>query len=127
MPSADEVVSAIIAKWSVGFAKLDATTLSSLYSRNAFFFGSNPRLYRGRDGVTAYFNGLPRWRSPSVTFSDVTAAQAAPDLINMGGIATFDLAGERPELVVKMSWVIVREDGDWKIVHHHASSLTPLI
>ena len=124
---ADDIVSAIIAKWSAGFANLDAELLSSLYSTNAFFFGSNPKLYRGRDGVAAYFNVLPRWRSPSVTFSDVTAAQAAPDLINMGGIATFDLAGERPELSVKMSWVIVREDGDWKIVNHHASSLTPLI
>ena len=124
---ADDIVSAIIAKWSAGFAKLDAELLASLYATNAFFFGSNPKLYRGRDGVAAYFNGLPRWRAPSVAFSDVTVAEAAPDLINMGGIATFDLAGEHPALSVKMSWVIVREDGDWKIVNHHASSLTPLI
>jgi hypothetical protein len=26
-----------------------------------------------------------------------------------------------------MSWVIMREDGDWKIVNHHASSQAPLI
>jgi hypothetical protein len=26
-----------------------------------------------------------------------------------------------------MSWVIQREDGDWKIVNHHASSKEPLI
>ena len=57
---ADAIVSAIIAKWSAGFAKLDAAALSSLYAKNAFFFGSNPRLYRGRDGIAAYFNGLLR-------------------------------------------------------------------
>lgn len=105
----------------------DAAALSSLYSKNAFFFGSNPKLYRGRDGVADYVNGLPRWRKPSATFSDVQAAQAGPDLINMGATVTFDLAGERPDLIVKMSWVLVREDGDWKIVNHHASAKAPLI
>ncbi|QQO11520.1 SgcJ/EcaC family oxidoreductase [Bradyrhizobium diazoefficiens] len=124
---ADAIVSAIIAKWCAGFAKLDAGALSSLYAKDAFFFGSNPKLYRGRDGVADYFNGLPRWRKPSAAFSEVNAAQAGPDLINMAATITFDLAGERSDLIVKMSWVIIREDGDWKIVNHHASSQAPLI
>ena len=124
---ADEIVSTVIAKWSAGFAKLDAAALSSLYSRGAFFFGSNPKLYRGRDGVTAYFNGLPRWRAPRVVFSDVTSAQVAPDVINMAAIASFDLGEEAAPLSVKITWVIVREDGDWKIASHHVSSKTPLI
>jgi uncharacterized protein (TIGR02246 family) len=124
---ADAIVSAIIAKWCAGFARLDAVALSSLYANNAFFFGSNPKLYRGRDGVADYFKGLPRWRQPSAAFSEVNAAQASPDLINMAATITFDLAGERPDLVVKMSWVILREDGDWKIVNHHASAKAPLI
>ena len=123
----DAIVSAVIAKWCAGFATLDAAALSSLYARNAFFFGSNPKLYRGRDGIADYFNGLPRWRKPSAVFSDVNAAQAGPNLINMAATISFDLAGERDDLVVKMSWVIVREDGDWKIVNHHASAQAPLI
>ena len=57
----DDIVSAIMEKWAAAFSKLDADALASLYSRNAFFFGSNPNLYRGKDGVTAYFEGLPRW------------------------------------------------------------------
>lgn len=124
---ADVIVSDIIAKWRAGFATLDAAALSLLYAKNAFFFGSNPKLYRGKDGVADYFNGLPRWRKPSAAFSEVTAAQAGPDLINMGATITFDLAGERPDLIVKMSWAIIREDGDWKIVNHHASGKAPLI
>ncbi|RQH16307.1 SgcJ/EcaC family oxidoreductase [Bradyrhizobium sp. RP6] len=124
---ADAIVSAVIAKWCAGFAKLDAAALSSLYAKDAFFFGSNPKLYRGRGGVADYFNGLPRWREPSATFSEVNAVQASPDLINMAAIIAFDLAGERPDLVVKMSWVLIREDGEWKIVNHHASSQAPLI
>ena len=55
------------------------------------------------------------------------AVQIAINLINMAATISFDLAGERPDLVVKMSWVIVREEGDWKIVNHHASAKAPLI
>ncbi|WP_407119161.1 YybH family protein [Bradyrhizobium sp. LMG 9283] len=124
---ADAIVLAIIAKWCAGFAKLDATALSLLYARNAFFFGSNPKLYRGRDGVADYFNGLPRWRQPSVGFSDVAAAQVVPDVINMAAIASFDLDEEAAPLSVKLTWVIVREDGDWKIASHHVSSRAALI
>ena len=89
--------------------------------RHAFFFGSNPTLYRGRDGVTAYFKGLPQWNSRAVRFTDVSTAQVSPDLINFAAIASFDVDGA-PKLSVKITWVIAREDGDWKIVSHHVSS-----
>lgn len=127
MSAANEVVATIIAHWSAAFSRLDPAALSSLYTKNAFFFGSNPKLYRGRNGVADYFNGLPRWRKPSAVFSEVNAAQAGSDLINMAAIISFNFDGERPDLVVKMSWVIIREDGDWKIVNHHASAKAPLI
>jgi uncharacterized protein (TIGR02246 family) len=123
----DETVSEIIEKWSASFSKLDANALASLYSRNAFFFGSNPTLYRGHDGVAAYFSALPRWSSPTVQFTDVSTAQVNPDLINFAGTASFFINEGAPPLSVKISWVIAREDGGWKIVSHHVSSKTPLI
>jgi ketosteroid isomerase-like protein len=123
----DDIVSGIMSRWATAFRKLDAKVLSSLYSKNAFFFGSNPNLYRGNDGVHAYFAGLPRWSSPSVQFTDVKTAQAASDLINVAGTASFIVEEGAEPLVVKITWVIVREDGDWKIVSHHVSSKTPLI
>ena len=125
--AADEIVSAIIKKWSAGLSKLDAASLASLYSKNAFFFGSNPTLYRGQEGVKAYFDALPRWASPAVQFTEVRTAQVGPDLINFAGTANFDLGDEAPPLSVKISWVIAWEDGDWKIASHHVSSKAPLI
>jgi uncharacterized protein (TIGR02246 family) len=123
----DNIVSGIMGRWATAFSSLDATALASLYSRNAFFFGSNPTFYRGNDGVQAYFEGLPRWQSPSVQFTDVRTALAAPDVINVAGTATFVVDADAEPLQVKITWVIVREDGDWKIVSHHVSSKTPLI
>jgi uncharacterized protein (TIGR02246 family) len=125
--AAADTVSGIIEKWSASFNKLDADALASLYSRNAFFFGSNPSLYRGNEGVAAYFNALPRWNSPTVQFTDVRTALVGADLINFAATASFVVREGEPPLSVKITWVIAREDGDWKIVSHHVSSKVPLI
>jgi uncharacterized protein (TIGR02246 family) len=123
----DDIVSAIMGKWAAAFGKLDAGALASLYARNAFFFGSNPNLYRGNDGVQAYFEGLPRWSSPTVQFTDARTVHAAPDVINVAGTATFVVDANAEPLQVKITWVIIREAGEWKIVSHHVSSKAPLI
>ena len=122
---ADNIAAGIIAKWSAAFARLDADALSSLYSTHALFYGSNPALYRGRDGVKSYFAGLPRWKSSSVRFTEVTTSAVGNDLVNMAGSANFAFDGQA--LTVKITWVVVRHDGDWKIVSHHVSSKAPLI
>jgi ketosteroid isomerase-like protein len=123
--ASDEIAAGIIAKWSAAFAKLDTAALSSLYSKHALFYGSNPTLYRGRDGVKSYFTGLPRWEWQSVRFADVSTEAAGADLVNMAGTANFVVDGS--PLTVKITWVIIREDGEWKIVSHHVSSQAPLI
>ncbi|MDI4236685.1 nuclear transport factor 2 family protein [Bradyrhizobium sp. Arg237L] len=125
--AADDIATDIIAKWAAAFSRLDADALSSLYSKHALFFGSNPKLYRGRDGVAAYFKELPRWRTSAVQFSDVVFEQVGPDLVNVAGAASFDVDQGAIKLSLKITWVIAREDGDWKIVSHHVSSKAPLI
>jgi hypothetical protein len=63
---------------------------------------------------------------PEQAVSDQTKTeQAGSDLINVAGTASFDL--DDVKLSVKITWVIAREDGDWKIVSHHVSSKAPLI
>ena len=122
----DHVVSDIIQKWSIAFNRLDADTLASLYSNSAFFYGSKSQLYRGCDGVAAYFNALPRWTSPAVRF-DVVTAPVSPDVINVAGTASFVVEAGAEPLTVKITWVLVQEEGDWKIASHHVSSQTPLL
>ena len=125
--AAGEIVSGVIAKWSAAFSRLDADALSSLYSRNAFFFGSKSQLYRGNAGVSAYFNALPRWSAPTVEFTDRATALVNSDLINFAATASFVVDETTAPLAVKITWVIAREDGEWKIVSHHVSSPTPLL
>jgi uncharacterized protein (TIGR02246 family) len=118
---ADLAVSSIIEKWSAHFNKLDADALASLYSKNALFFGSTPPLYKGKEGVAAYFNALPRWKSPTVQFTDLVVTPLGSDAINVAGIASFVVAENAPPIAFRLTWVIIREDNDWKIVSHHVS------
>ena len=128
MPSAaDDIASGVMAKWAAAFSKFDTDAQASLYSKHALFFGSKPTLYRGQDGVASYFNGLQKWRSRSVQFSEVVTVPVNPDLINVAGIANFVIEEGVTNLSVKITWVMVREDGDWKIVSHHVSSKAPLL
>jgi uncharacterized protein (TIGR02246 family) len=122
---ADEIVADVQTKWAAAFAKLDAEALSQLYSRHGFLYGSNPKLYRGREGAKAYFSGLPRWQSQSVKFTDITTEAVGTDVVSMAGTANFVFDEET--LTVKITWVIVREDGGWKILSHHVSSKAPLL
>ena len=122
---ADQIVSDVQAKWAAAFSKLDAEALSSLYSRHAFLYGSNPNLYRGQDGARAYFSGLPRWERQSVKFTDITTEAVGAEVVSMAGTANFVF--DKDSLTVKITWVIVREDGGWKILSHHVSSKAPLL
>ena len=124
--AAADVASDIMSRWADTFSKFDPEAQASLYSKHALFFGSNPTLYQGRDGVAAYFKGLPKWNSRAVRFADVSTVQVNPELINLAAIAWFDVDGA-PKLSVKITWVIAREDGDWKIVSHHVSSKGALL
>ena len=122
---ADKIASDVQAKWAAAFAKRDADALSSLYSRHGFLYGSNPNLYRGKDGARAYFSGLPRWQAQSVVFTDIVTEAVGTDVISMAGTANFVF--DKDALTVKITWVIVREDGGWKILSHHVSSKAPLL
>jgi ketosteroid isomerase-like protein len=122
---ADRIVADVQAKWAAAFSKLNAAALSSLYSRHGFLYGSNPNLYRGQDGAKAYFSGLPRWQSQSVKFADIVTEAVSTDVVSMAGTANFVF--DEKALTVKITWVIVREDGDWKILSHHVSSTARLL
>ncbi len=121
------VVDAIVATWSAAFTRLDADALAALYSDEALFYGSVPTLFRGRAGVAAYFNGLTRWPSPTVAFSDWVVTTLGADVINMAGKATFLVSQDATPLNVKITWVVVREADGWHILSHHVSPTTPLI
>lgn len=122
---AEDAVSGILARWAAGFSKLDANAIAALYSKDSLFYGSTPPLYKGRQGVAASFNAVPRFKDPKVEFTDLAIVPIGADVINVAGTATFTVSETAPPLVLRLSQVLVREDGDWKIVSHHVSPKAP--
>ncbi|WP_426434028.1 AtzH-like domain-containing protein [Bradyrhizobium genosp. P] len=122
---ADDVVSAALQKWSDAFAKKDWNAMSSLYSKDTLFYGSTPPLYRGLDGVKAYFAALPPMVGATVAFKDLVVVPIGSDLINIAGIVTFAVPGAPAAFVFRITQSYVNEDGAWKIVSHHVSHVDP--
>jgi hypothetical protein len=54
-------------------------------------------------------------------------APVGADVINVAGTASFVVDEGAEPLSVKITWVLVRDEGDWKIASHHVSSQTPLL
>jgi hypothetical protein len=85
---------------------------------------------RWRDFIRATRSSSARNRSSiaaTKAFTDRATAQVNSNLINFAATATFVVDEDTAPLSVKITWVIAREDGDWKIVSHHVSSQTPLL
>lgn len=110
----------ITAAWADAFRRNDPQALSSLYTQDAFFYGSKPELLRGSKGALHYFSTLPARQSADVEFTDIETVALGQDVISSAMIGRFSIDGEarRP---VRFTFLVVRENGAWRISSHHAS------
>jgi hypothetical protein len=89
-----------------------------LYLENATLFGSVDALQIGRDRIRDYFGK----RGPGVrvkAYPMPRVAEIAPDVCATAGHVDF---ADGDELIpYRMTWVLVRRDGNWRIAQHHGS------
>ncbi|MEW9806412.1 SgcJ/EcaC family oxidoreductase [Mesorhizobium sp. ZMM04-5] len=116
--TATPTVEALLAEWIAAFNAHDLDRHMALYTEAALLFGSVDELQRGRDAIRAYFGRRPpgvRVRSyPMPEVREVAPAVA----VTAGHVDFAD--GDQPS-PYRMTWVLVREGGDWKIAQHHGS------
>ena len=115
----EERVLAANARFYATFAAKDADGMESLWAQRAAVACIHPGWppLRGRDAV------LASWRSillgggaPPITCADAVAF--------VTGDTAFVLCIEHiPSVELVATNLFVREDGDWKLVHHHASGM----
>lgn len=113
-PSAE----ALLAAWIDAFNAHDLDRHMQLYTEDAILFGSVDELQKGRETIRAYFAGRPagmrvaRYPMPEVR-------EIAPDVLITGGHV--DFADGEALSPYRMTWVLVRQDGNWRIAQHHGS------
>lgn len=111
-------VEALLAEWIAAFNAHDLDRHMALYTEDAMLFGSVDELQKGHDRIRAYFGARPPGvRVRSYPMPEVR--EAAPGVVVTGGHVDF-ADGDRPS-PYRMTWVLVKKAGNWKIAQHHGS------
>ncbi len=114
-------IESLHAAWIAAFDSHDLDRHMALYTEDATLFGSVDTLQVGRDAIRLYFDGRgPAMRVKSYPLPDVR--EIAPDVAVTAGHVDF-ADGDAPS-PYRMTWVLVRRDGNWKITQHHGSPRT---
>ena len=111
-------IEALVAAWVEAFNKHDLDTHVGLYTEDATLFGSRADLSIGRQAIRAYFSRLgsgvhvQRYHKPHVV-------QLTPEVAASAAYVDF-ADGETPS-PYRMTWMLVKRDGNWPIAQHHGS------
>jgi uncharacterized protein (TIGR02246 family) len=111
-------VESLHAAWVAAFNSHDLDRHMACYTTDATLFGSVDDLQIGIDAIRAYFSKVPdqvwvkAYKMPRVS-------QISPEVAVTAGHVDF-ANGEEP-MPYRMTWVLVRQNGNWRIAQHHGS------
>ena len=114
-------IESLITQWIDAFNAHDLDRHAALYTKGAVLFGSVPELQEGRSGIRAYFGG----RGPKVRVDHYPApqiSQITPEVATTA--AHVDFADGDMLMPYRLTWVLVKQDGNWLIAQHHGSPRT---
>lgn len=108
----------LLKEWVEAFNSHDLDRHMALYTEDATLFGAVDELQVGRAAIRLYFGGRP----PTVRVKDYPMPRVrdiAADVKVTAGFVEF-ADGDTPS-PYRMTWVLVRRDGNWRIAQHHGS------
>lgn len=113
---------AVQAQWADAFEKRDLDRLVGLYAPQTAFWGSTNDLHKDSTGVLGYFTDLPRAFRRSI-FEPPHVVPLGPDAMTASSYVVFvgEVDGEEVRRPYRMTHVLLRRDGRWRIATHHAS------
>jgi uncharacterized protein (TIGR02246 family) len=111
--------------WAAAFNAHDLDKIVAVYAPNALVFGTlSPKLASNANDLRAYYKGSVAAKS-EVKLGDHAAVVLSPDAVTVAGFYAFSRPGKdgAPPKVnpARYSFVVVKQGGAWKIVHHHSS------
>ena len=116
--SATPTVESLHAQWVAAFNAHDLDRHMALYTEDAMLFGAFDELQEGRDAIRVYFGK----RGPDEVVKSYPlpkVRQVSADVAITAGHVDF-ADGDKPD-PYRMTWVLVRREGNWRIVQHHGS------
>lgn len=116
----DEIARQSLHRWALAFESMDPSRISLLYSDSSLFYGSQPPLFTGRQGVANYFSGLRSRASNSVRFENLVAVGLARRVVQLAAVAVFSV-DQNPPVTMRLTQTLVFDGERWEIASHHAS------
>lgn len=105
-------------QWIEAFNAHDLDRHMALYMPDAVLFGAVDELHVGREAIRDYFAR----RSPQMRVARYLMPRVqvlAPDVVTTAGHV--DFADGAEAMPYRMTWALVRRDGNWRIAQHHGS------
>jgi uncharacterized protein (TIGR02246 family) len=116
--TATPTVESLLTAWIEAFNSLDLDRHMALYTADATLFGSVDELQMGREAIRAYFGERPSTVRVKAYPMPKVRDVAADVKITAGFVEFAD--GDTP-VPYRITWVLVRRDGNWLITQHHGS------
>ena len=111
-------IEALLEQWIAAFNAHDLDAHMALYLEDATLFGAVDELQVGRAAIRGYFGG----RGPEVrvrSYPSPHVVMIAPDVAATA--AHVDFADGDTPMPYRVTWMLVKRDGNWRIAQHHGS------
>jgi uncharacterized protein (TIGR02246 family) len=118
----DAEVRGLFNLWNDALATGDPSVVASRYSKNAILLptvSDTPR--KTNEAITDYFVSFLKNQPQGVIKEGVTIS--GPDWCEDAGVYEFTMGADGSKVKARYSFVYVKEDGEWKIAHHHSSAM----
>jgi uncharacterized protein (TIGR02246 family) len=116
--AATPTIQGLLQQWIEAFNSHDLDRHMELYTQDATLFGGVDELQLGREAIRLYFGARPAgMRVKHYPMPHVR--ELAPDVAVTAGFV--DFADGEETLPYRMTWVLVRNGGNWRITQHHGS------
>ena len=105
-------------QWIEAFNAHDLDRHMALYMPDALLFGAVDELQVGRPAIRDYFAK----RSPHMRVSRYVMPKVSMLAADVAATAVHvDFADDADDMPYRMTWALVRQDGNWRIAQHHGS------
>jgi uncharacterized protein (TIGR02246 family) len=119
---ADDEVRGLFQLWNNALATGDPTQVAARYSKNAILLptvSDTPR--KTKDQIIDYFESFLKIKPQGVITQGLTVS--GEDWCKDAGVYEFTMGATGEKVLARYSFVYVKEDGEWKIAHHHSSAM----
>lgn len=127
--AAESVAEENFTRWNDALRTLDPEAVAALYARdNSFLPTLSPDFKRGTDGAREYFVHFLE-KHPVGTVVEEAVQPLGDDAYLHSGFYDFEVDDGKDGRAIahaRFTYLWVREEGAWKIAHHH-SSLVPSV